>query len=170
MEAEWQTLLNELQKIKDTGPTPSPYDKNTWKRYSPWYSHNYPNAPLDYDYYRQNNLYNYDLFIEAVLLNLPNIVDCMLENAADPNNFGSTQFFQIQGEPPILSAVMRHDPHNNDYTRIISSLLQYGEISSAIQSRPTSFRGFDAIQYAIEHNMNDIIQMIYDSVEIEKTF
>ena len=165
MEAEWQTLLNQLKKHKDIGAAPSPYDKNTWKRYSPCYSHNYPDAPLDYDYYRQNNLYNYDLFIEAVLLNLPNTVDCMLANGADPNHFGSTRFFQIQGEPPILSAVMRHEPPQNDYTRIISSLLQYGAISSAIQSRPTSFRGFDAIQYAVEENMEDIIQIIYDAAE-----
>ena len=127
------------------------------------YSHNYLDSPHNYNYYRQHNLFNYDLFIEAVLLNLPYTVECMLVNGADPNHFGSIQFFQIDGEPPILSAIMRHDPPHDDYSRIIALLLQYGAISSAIQSRPTSFRGFDAIQYAVELDMKNIIQMIYDA-------
>lgn len=60
------------------------------------------------DTYRERGLSNYKLFIEAVLMNLPGVVECMLQHGADPNAYGSLKQYQMQGEPPILSAVSRH--------------------------------------------------------------
>ena len=77
----------------------------------------------------------------------------MLQQGANPNAYGSTKYYQIQGEPPILSEVMRHDPANHrDYREVILLLLEYGAAKTAKQQIPSSFRGFDAM-YVAEHGL-----------------